>query len=39
MFEGLLKFGRSVDRPASVSAMPITEICQAVIPTKETKEM
>ena len=34
-----LKYGRSVGRPAFVSALPVTETCKAVTPTKETKEM
>ena len=34
-----LKYGRSRGRPASISTIPIAEICQAVTPTKETKEM
>ena len=33
-----LKYGRSVGRPATVSAILITETCQAVTPTRETKE-
>ena len=34
-----LKCGRSAGRPASGSVLHVTETCQAVTPSKETKEM
>ena len=34
-----LKYGRSVGRPASVSALPVTQTFQAITPTKETREV